>query len=353
MLLASLTTAFLLSAPQVPVHEGPDAPKPEAQPASTDCFSDFWKLQTKLAGGEWHADEHFFKKSFHRFIGGTGGASLYVETRDKENLFKPLPGLSVIFPDPRTGKLRGIAIADHGAFSDSTFQWKGEELIRQYTYHLSDGSMRDGKVQERVMELETHWSFEGKSAYQWELFQKTPAGMSMLLETSFAHKETQTTLPPTNGGEIKPSVPLTFLDPLRGTHKASDQWLTEAKWQVKGMGLWTKKSMPNPNFGWNKSALKTMDVRGFFYWNPIEKTAKFIGFSKEGALVEGVTKLNKRQQIETTYYVGPALANKSTKTSNPNPFGEQIQTNEDGSLQITWVSISKNGKPSITEATLK
>ncbi len=353
MLLATLTTAFLLSAPQVPVHEGPEAPKPEAQATSTDGFANFWKLQSKLVGGEWQVDEHFFKKSFHRFVNGPGNTSLFVETRNREDLFQPLPGLSVIFPDPNTGKLRGIEIGDHGAFSDSVFDWKGEMLIRRYTYHLSDGSMRDGKLQETKMDLESHWSFEGKSAYRWELFQKTPAGMSMLLETSFAHQETLTTLPKSNEDEVKPSVALNFLDPLHGNHASSGKWHMKADWRVKGMGLWIQRSMPNPNFGWSKDAPEVLEVSGFYYWNPLEMTAKFIGFSKEGALVEGVTQLNKRKQIESTYSVGPAVANKSAKTGNPNPFGEQIQANEDGSLQVTWVSIGKDGKPAVTEATLK
>lgn len=352
MLLSSLAFSFILAVPQVPVHEGPEAPAPEAQPAIEDQ-SGFWKLQAKVVGGEWHVDEHFTRKVFQRFTNGPANACMYLETRDKQDLTKPLPGLNVIFPDPRSGKLRGIAIADHGAFSDSLYRWEGDMLIREYSYHLADGSMRDGELLETQMDLETHWSFEGKSAYRWELFQKTPTGVSMLIETSFHHKETLTELPKPTADPVKPSAQLAFLDPLTGRHQSDDNWFIQADWQVKGMGLWTKKSMPNPNFGWDKAAPKVLEVEGFYYWNPIEKGAKFIGFSKEGALVEGMTQKNARQQVESTYMVVQPATEKGGKGNNPNPLGEQIQTLEDGTLKITWVAMGKDGKPSVTEAMLK
>jgi hypothetical protein len=352
MLLSSIAFSFMLSVPQVPVHEGPEAPKPEAQPA-LDEQSEFWKLQTKLVEGEWLVDEHFTRKIFHRFVNGPGSACIYVETRDKAKLFNPLPGLSVIFPDPRTGNLRGIEIADRGAFSESVYHWEGEMLIREYSYHLSDGSMRNGEVLESTMDLITHWSFEGSSAYKWELFQKTKAGVSLLLETSFAKQESLTTLPMANQATLKPSVPLTFLDPLRADHRASDRWFMTTDWRVKGMGLWVNRNMPNPNFGWDPTSPEILEVEGFYYWHPIEKTAKFIGFSKQGALVEGVTQMNGRQQIETNYTVGQTSSSKPALDAQPNPLGERIQTMEDGSLKFTWVSVGMDGKPTITEATMK
>ncbi|MDF1839399.1 MAG: hypothetical protein P1V35_16145, partial [Planctomycetota bacterium] len=351
-LLSSLAFSFILAVPQVPVHEGPEAPTQEAQPTIEDQTG-FWKLHSKVVGGEWQVDEHFNRKIFHRFVSGPSDACIYVETRDSSDLEKPLPGLRVIFPDLLTGKVRGIEIADRGAFFDSVYRWEGDKLIRDYSYHLTDGSMVNGEVQETKMELENHWSFEGKSAYRWQLYQKTPAGVTQLIETSFHHRAQLTQLPKPGDAAINASVPLTFLDPLLSKHTSPDNWFMESGWRVKGMGLWTQRNMPNPNFGWDKTAPKVLEVEGFFYWNPNKKGARFIGFSKEGALVEGMTTLNPRQQIESTYTVGPTSASEPITERRPGPLGEQIQTLEDGSLKITWVMVGTDGKPTISEATLK
>lgn len=354
MLLTSLAFTLLLSAPQVPVHEGPDTPAQVVDsPKGTGGLVALWKMRETLVGGEWHVDEHFVKKSFQRFVSGYGGSSIYVETRDKDQLSKPLPSLSVIFADPDRGLLRGIAISDHGAFSDSVYRFQDKQLVRTYRYHLADGSSRNAVVSEKLMELESHWDFEAKSAYRWQLFQKTPTGMASIIETTFTHQDALTELPKGILDPQEASRPLEFLAPLQGERTSSSPWKMSASWRVKGMGLWVKRTMPHPYAGWDKVYPKIIDVEGFFYWNPIDKQTQFIGFSKRGEVVKGVTIKNDRRQIETTYTVGPPVIEQSGKSPSPHGLGEQIQTNEDGTLSITWISIGSTGKPKVTEASFK
>ncbi|MCA9000950.1 MAG: hypothetical protein KDB61_03435 [Planctomycetes bacterium] len=354
MLLTALVLASALAPIQVPVHEGPGTSTADVQPAGeASPLSDYFKMGERLVGGEWHVDEHFFKKTLLRFHAVPGGGlGFYQDTFDKEDLGKAQSELNVVFFDPSANLVRGIAIADRGAFFDSTYTWQGDMLIRRYQYHLTDGSMSKGELKETTMELEGHLSFEGKSAYRWELFQKTPSGMSPLIETSFHHQDTFTDLPEQAPGPQEPSLSLEPLKALQTTKASEAEWNWQATWRVKGMALWTKRTLPHPQHGLLETAPKVLEVEGFYYWNPLDKGMRFLGFSQNGELVRGTTTAESDHKIETTYTVEAPMALDPASPAKLPTVGEQILILDGGDLHMRWVTFGADGKPVITEADL-
>lgn len=197
--LLSLAVLAVLAAQQslaqVPVHEDPAAPAPQTTSEPLRGMA-AWNGLQRVVGGEWHADEHFYKKSFRIFREGPGGTSLIVENRDKDDLGAPLAGLSVLFYDPGKDAVRGLGVGSNGSFYSSEIHWQGEMMVNEQTYHIADGTQIEGQMVERSMDLVERWSFEANQAFRWELFQKTPEGITPLLETVFVHHNDLTELPP-------------------------------------------------------------------------------------------------------------------------------------------------------------
>ncbi|MEZ6021334.1 MAG: hypothetical protein R3F17_14945 [Planctomycetota bacterium] len=334
--------SFRPSWPRCPCTRTPP-PRAEAKPAEPVRGGAAWGKAQRLMGGEWLADAHYPRKTFLRFLPGSANTSMWVETRDKDELDAPLPAVSAWYLDPVAGEVRSVTVGGNGSFAQGRMHWEGETLVNEIRYQMNDGTLIDGAVQVRSYNLVERRSFEADQAFRWQLFQKSDEGVTQLSETTFHRERELTELTPVRKEESKPMEALKPLVPLIGALGDGQGMDWTGAWRSSGRALWVERTLPNP------LREGPLHVTGFYFHNGFENRLEFLGFSDHGDLILGNCTLKPGGIIETAMRVTPPEG-EVEDLLDPKTWGRIGETltpmGEEG-VQAGWVVVAPGKEPKV------
>lgn len=302
-------------------------------PIGQDPGVEAWHKLTRLAGGEWIAAGEGAPPKFHRFRYGPGQRSLWLHTRNANELEVWPKSESVFFWHPGEMTLKFFSVAAGDALVDGVLAWKGERLDTSFDYHLAG----------RKLEYVSRWAFEGKKAYDWSLYSRTTSGLAEAMQVRFIHQDELRPLPDSAPPKHKPSEKLAFLNMfagpwiVTGANQDAPLGRLEFSWAAGGSAMLVELR--------DASEQARSLTRGIMYWHPERKQVRLLEIGGDGEVQEGsVHQIEGGVSLDLQAFTGDGEAHLTehwTKGPHGGFDGKKTRRVAGASLERSQVSIRR------------